>query len=155
MTLRMLAERIEELTAQINELNQRLTRLVERHAPQLLEPVGIGSDSAVTLLIALGDNPERLNTEASFAALCGVSPIEYSSGRRSTRRLNYGGDRQANAALHRIVFTRLRHDPRTRAYYERRTPGRQDPTRDHPMPQAVCRPRGLQPGQTGLPCPAL
>ncbi|MFJ3209906.1 transposase [Streptomyces flaveolus] len=119
MTLRMLAERIEQLTAQINELNQRLTQLVEHHAPQLLEPVGIGPDSAVTLLITMGDNPERLSTEASFAALCGVSPIEYSSGRRRTRRLNYGGDRQA--ALHRIVFTRLRHDPRTQAYYERRT----------------------------------
>ena len=113
LTLRMLAERVEQLTGQIDELNQRLTRLVEHHAPQLLVPVGIGPDSAVTLLITLGDNAERLNTEASFAALCGVSPIEYSSGRRSTRRLNYGGDRQANAALHRIVFTRLRHDPRT------------------------------------------
>ena len=121
MTLRMLAERIEQLTGQINELNQRLTQLVEHHAPQLLVPVGIGPDSAVTLLITMGDNPERLNTEASFAALCGVSPVEYSSGRRSTRRLNYGGDRQANAALHRIVFTRLRHDPRTQAYFERRT----------------------------------
>nr|WP_107461317.1 IS110 family transposase [Streptomyces sp. MA5143a] len=121
MTLRMLAERIEQLTGQINELNQRLTQLVEHHAPQLLVPVGIGPDSAVTLLITMGDNPERLNTEASFAALCGVSPVEYSSGRRSTRRLNHGGDRQANAALHRIVFTRLRHDPRTQAYYERRT----------------------------------
>ncbi|GAA2690722.1 hypothetical protein GCM10010310_47690 [Streptomyces violaceolatus] len=74
MTLRMLAERIEQLTAQINELNQHLNRLVELHAPQLLEPVGIGPDSAVTLLITRGDNPERLNTEASFAALCGVSP---------------------------------------------------------------------------------
>ncbi|MEU1177058.1 transposase [Streptomyces sp. NPDC005820] len=104
MTLRMLAERIEQLTGQIDELNQRLTRLVERHAPRLLEPVGIGPDSAVTLLITMGDNPERLNTEASFAALYGVSP-----------------DRQANAALHRIVFTRLRHDPSTQAYYERRT----------------------------------
>ncbi|MEU6459948.1 transposase [Streptomyces sp. NPDC047065] len=93
ITLRVLAERIEQLTAQINELNQRLTRLVEHHAPQLLEPVGIGPDSAVTLLITMGDDPERLNTEASFAALCGVSPIEYSSGRRRTRRLNYGGDR--------------------------------------------------------------
>ncbi|WP_189853197.1 transposase, partial [Streptomyces griseoloalbus] len=121
LTLRMLAERIEQLTGQIDELNQRLTRLVEHHAPQLLVPVGIGPDSAVTLLITMGDNPERLNTEASFAALCGVSPVEYSSGHRSTRRLNHGGDRQANAALHRIVFTRLRHDPRTRAYYERRT----------------------------------
>lgn len=121
MTLRMLAERIEQLTGQIDELNQRLTQLVEHHAPQLLVPVGIGPDSAVTLLITMGDNPERLNTEASFAALCGVSPVEYSSGRRSTHRLNYGGDRRANAALHRIVFTRLRHEPRTQAYYERRT----------------------------------
>ncbi|NEC89918.1 IS110 family transposase [Streptomyces sp. SID12501] len=121
MTLSMLAERIEQLTGQIDELNRRLTRLVERHAPQLLVPVGIGPDSAVTLLITMGDNPERLSTEASFAALCGVSPVEYSSGRRSTRRLNHGGDRQANAALHRIVFTWLRHDPRTQAYYERRT----------------------------------
>ncbi|MDX3240308.1 transposase [Streptomyces sp. ME18-1-4] len=69
----------------------------------------------------MGDNPDRLNTEASLAALCGVSPIEYSSGRRTSRRLNHGGDRQANAALHRIVFTRLRHDPRIQAYYERRT----------------------------------
>jgi transposase len=121
MTLRMLAERIGHLTGQIDELNQRLTLLVERHAPQLFAPVGIGPDSAVTPLITMGDNPERLSTEASFAALCGVSPIEYSAGRRSTRRLNYGGDRQANAALHRIVFTRLRHDPRTQASYERRT----------------------------------
>ncbi|MFE2179267.1 IS110 family transposase [Streptomyces sp. NPDC059455] len=121
ITLSLLAQRIEQLTGQIDELNQRLTRLVERHAPQLLTPVGIGPDSAVTLLITMGDNPERLNSEASFAALCGVSPVEYSSGRRNSRRLNQGGDRQANAALHRIVFTRLRHDPRTQAYYERRT----------------------------------
>ncbi|MFF9169632.1 MULTISPECIES: transposase [unclassified Streptomyces] len=86
MTLRMLAERVEQLTGQINELNQRLTQLVEHHAPQLLVPVGIGPDSAVTLLITMGDDPERLNTEASFAALRGVSPVEYASGRRRTRR---------------------------------------------------------------------
>ncbi|MEU6096238.1 transposase [Streptomyces sp. NPDC047079] len=110
MTLRMLAERIEQLTGQINELNQRLTQLLEHHAPQLLAPVGIGPDSAVTLLITMGDNPERLNTEASFAALCGASPVEYSSDRRISRRLSHGGDRQANAALHRIVQTRLRFD---------------------------------------------
>ena len=70
-------------------------------------------DTAVTLLITVGDNPERLDSEASFAALCGVGPVERSSGRRQFRRLNRGGDRQANAALHRIVFTRLRVDPRT------------------------------------------
>ncbi|MFF9688427.1 transposase [Streptomyces sp. NPDC014623] len=77
--------------------------------------MGVGPGSAVTLLITMGGDPERLNSQASFAALCGVSPIEYSSGRRHTRRLNHGGDRQANAALHRIVFTRLRFDPRTQA----------------------------------------
>ncbi|MET9153269.1 transposase [Streptomyces griseoflavus] len=121
LTLRMLAEHIEQLTGQIDELNQRLTRLVGTPRPTVARTGGIGPDSAVTLLITMGDAPERLNTEASFAALCGVSPVEYSSGRRSTRRLNYDGDRQANAALHRIVFTRLRHDPRTQAYYERRT----------------------------------
>ncbi|MES4889487.1 IS110 family transposase [Streptomyces sp. NPDC096012] len=129
LTLRMLAERIEQLTGQINELNQRLTQLVERHAPQLLAPVGIGPDSGVTLLITMGDNPERLNTEASFAALCGVSPVEYSSGRRSTRRLNYGGDRQAGQrrpAPHRV------HPPAPRPAHPGvlRTPhpGGQDPT---------------------------
>ncbi|MFI0976864.1 transposase [Streptomyces sp. NPDC021093] len=68
----------------------------------------------------MGDNPERLAGEASFAALCGVSPVERSSGRRQFRRLHRGGDRRANAALHRIVFTRLRVDPRTQDYYERR-----------------------------------
>lgn len=108
-------QRIEQLTGQIDELDQRLIRLVEHHAPQLLVPVGVGPDSAVTLLITMGGGPERLNSQASFAALCGVSPIEYSSGTRRTRRLNHGGDRQANAALHRIVFTRLRFDPRTQA----------------------------------------
>ncbi|MFJ9713469.1 transposase [Streptomyces sp. NPDC101234] len=82
--------------------------------------VGIGPDTAVSLLITVGDNPERLDSEASFAGLCGVSPVERSSGRRQCRRFNRGGDRQANAALRRIVFTRLRVDPRTQDYYERR-----------------------------------
>ncbi|WP_373558868.1 transposase [Streptomyces sp. Ag82_O1-15] len=105
---------------EIRDAEARLTRLVERHAPQLLDVVGIGPDTAVALLITVGDNPERLDSEASFAALCGVSPVERSSGRRQFRRLNRGGDRQANAALHRIVFTRLRVDSRTQDYYERR-----------------------------------
>ena len=87
---------------------------------KLLDVVGIGPDTAVTLLITVGDNPERLDSEASFAALCGVSPVERSWGRRQFRRLNRGGDRQANAALHRIVFTRLRVDPRTQDYFARR-----------------------------------
>ncbi|WP_323138761.1 transposase [Streptomyces mirabilis] len=119
-TLGLLAHRIGQLSEEIRDVEARLARLVECHAPQLLEVVGIGPDTAVTLLITVGDNPERLDSEASFAALCGVSPVERSSGRRQFRRLNRGGDRQANAALHRIVFTRLRVDPRTQDYYERR-----------------------------------
>ncbi|MEW2603443.1 IS110 family transposase [Streptomyces sp. NPDC047916] len=75
----------------------------------------------MTLLITMGDNPERLGSETSFAALCGDSPVERSSGARQYRRLNCGGDRQASAALHRIVQTRLRFDPRAQEYYERRT----------------------------------
>ncbi|WUO83638.1 IS110 family transposase [Streptomyces caniferus] len=119
-TLCLLAHRIEQLTEQIQDVEHRLTRLAERHAPQLLALVGIGPDTAVTALITMGDNPERLGSDASFAALCGVSPVEHSSGARQYRRLNRGGDRQANAALHRIVQTRLRCDPRTQEYYERR-----------------------------------
>ncbi|WP_329184943.1 IS110 family transposase [Actinacidiphila glaucinigra] len=120
ITLGWLAHRIGQLSAQIRDVETRLARLVECHAPQLLDVVGIGPDTAVALLITVGDNPERLDSEASFAALCGVSPVERSSGRWQFRRLNRGGDRQANAALHRIVFTRLRVDSRTQDYYERR-----------------------------------
>ncbi|MFD4946158.1 transposase [Streptomyces sp. NPDC058409] len=82
--------------------------------------MGIGPDSAATLLITMRDNPARLSSEASFAALCGVSPVEYSSGRQYRHRLNRGGDRRANATLYRIVQSRLRFDARTRRYYERR-----------------------------------
>lgn len=76
---------------------------------------GVGPDSASVLLIAAGDNPERLASEASFAALCGTSPVEASSGKTQRRRLNRGGDRQANAALYRIILSRLRWDHRTPA----------------------------------------
>ncbi|MEU6825461.1 IS110 family transposase [Streptomyces atriruber] len=120
VTLYLLAQRIGQLTGQIRDLERRLAELVRRHFPQLLVLVGIGPDSAGTLLITMGDNPERLRSEASFAALCGVGPVEYSTGGQRRCRLNRGGDRQANAALYRIVLTRLRWDPRTQAYYERR-----------------------------------
>nr|WP_207393961.1 transposase [Actinomadura formosensis] len=87
----------------------------------LLGTYGVGPDTAAALLIAAGDNPERPGTRASFAALCGVSPIEASSGRTQRHRLNRGGDRQANCALHTIVLSRLRRDQRTRDYVQRRT----------------------------------
>jgi transposase len=120
-TLRRLAQRILNLTDEIRDLQQRLTDVITAHAPQLLHPVGVGADSAAALLIAAGDNPDRLASEASFAALCGVSPIEMSSGKTERHRLNRGGNRHANAALYRIVLTRLRCDSRTQAYVDRRT----------------------------------
>ena len=80
-----------------------------------------GPDTAATLLIAAGSNPDRLHSEAAFASLCGVNPIPASSGKTNRHRLNRGGHRQANAALHRIVVVRLRHDERTQAYMRRRT----------------------------------
>lgn len=120
-TLRMLARRIRHLTGEIRELEKLITAEVRATAPKLLHLFGVGHDSAAILLIAAGDNPERLTGEASFAALCGVSPVESSSGKTQRRRLNRGGDRQANAALFRVALTRLRADPRTRAYVQRRT----------------------------------
>jgi transposase len=119
LTLRMLAERVEQLTGQIDDLNQRLTRVVVHHAQQLLERVGIGPDSAVTLLITMGDNPDRLNTEASFPALCGVSPIEYSSGRRSTRRLSAATARRTRPCT--TSSSPACATTRAQAFYARRT----------------------------------
>ena len=75
---------------------------------------------ASALMVAAGDNPERLKTEATFAKLCGVSPLDASSGKSERHRLNRGGDRQANSALWHIVFTRMVCDPRTQHYIERR-----------------------------------
>jgi transposase len=120
-TLRLLARRVQHLTSEINDLTRRITEVIADHAPQLLERRGVGPDSAGTLLITAGDNPQRLDDDAAFAALCGASPVEASSGRTRRHRLNRGGDRQANAALYRIAVTRLRCDPTTRDYLHRRT----------------------------------
>lgn len=120
-TLRHLARRIQALTAEERQLQQQITTVLNTHAPQLLQRHGIGPDSAATLLLTAGDNPDRMHTEASFAALCGVSPIEASSGKTRRRRLNRGGDRRANAALYRIALTRSRSDQRTRDYIDKRT----------------------------------
>ncbi|MGA5135414.1 transposase [Streptomyces olivoreticuli] len=120
-TLGILANRIQNLNAEISDLEKLITEQVRTTAPELLDLFGVGQDSAATLLIAAGDNPGRLASEAAFAALCGVSPVEMSSGKTQRRRLNRGGNRQANAALFRVVLTRLRCHPETRAYLQRRT----------------------------------
>ncbi|WP_214371388.1 IS110 family transposase [Pseudonocardia sp. H11422] len=119
-TLRVLATRILALKAEAYQLHKRLRALITAHVPELLERRGIGPDSAAALLIAAGDNPQRLRTEGSYAALCGASPVQASSGKTHRLRLNRGGDRQANAALYRITLSRLRWDPRTQDYLQRR-----------------------------------
>ena len=90
-------------------------------APELISLPAIGTDHAATLLLTAGDNPERLGNEASFASLCGASPVEASSGKVVRHRLNRGGDRDANRALHLICVVRMRIDERTRRYVARRT----------------------------------
>ena len=91
------------------------------HAPGLLTVYGLGPRTAALLLIAAGDHPGRLRSEAAWAHLCGVAPIPASSGKVTRHRLNPGGDRQANHALWRIVITRMSSHPPTRAYVTRRT----------------------------------
>ena len=120
-TLRSLARRYRQLSKEVRDLEAELDRLTRTAAPALVDGFGIGPDTAATLLIAAGSNPDRLHSEAAFASLCGVSPIPASSGKTNRHRLNRGGHRQANAALYRIVIVRLRHDERTNAYMRRRT----------------------------------
>ena len=94
--------------------------LVEDLAPALVTRNSIGHIGAAQLLLTAGDNPERLKSEASFAALCGVSPVPASSGKVVRHRLNRGGDRAANSALHIIAIGRLRTDQRTKDYVAKR-----------------------------------
>lgn len=121
LALRTTARRCQDLAAEIADLDAELEALVQRTAPQLLEHFGVGKDTAAQLLITAGDNPDRIRSEASFAALCGVSPLPASSGRTDRHRLNRGGDRHANEALWRIIMVRLSHDPRTKSYLARRS----------------------------------
>ena len=120
-TLRFLACRYRRLSEEIQDLKAEFQRLILTAAPALVNSFGIGPDMAAALLITAGSNPDRLNSEAAFASLCSVNPIPASSGKTNRHRLNRGGDRQANAALYRIVIVRLCHDPRTQAYMCRRT----------------------------------
>lgn len=121
LALRRLARRCLTLAEEINELDIEIEGLVKHTAPRLLEHYGVGPDTAAQLLITAGDNPDRIHSEASFAALCGVAPLPASSGRTHRHRLNRGGDRLANEALWRIIMVRLSHDPRTQAYADRRS----------------------------------
>ena len=119
--LRELARRIGFLNDQTERIESRMADLVAVHAPALLGLFGVGPHAAAQLLIAAGDNPQRLRSEAAFAKLCGVCPLPASSGKTNRHRLNRGGDRRANNALFTIVLVRMRYDHDTRAYVERRT----------------------------------
>jgi transposase len=119
--LRRLARRHQHLSAEIAEADRELAQLVGDVASELIALRGVGPEVAGQLLTSAGDNPDRITSEAKFAHLCGVAPVPASSGRTHRHRLNRGGDRQANNALYIVVLNRLRHDPRSRAYAERRT----------------------------------
>lgn len=119
--LRTLARRWQQLSDELTELDGHIADLVQQTAPELVAVRGVGIETAATLLVAAGDNPERLHREQGFAALCGVSPVDRSSGRQRNHSLNRGGNRDANRALWRIALVRMHCDPDTRAYVERRT----------------------------------
>jgi transposase len=121
VALKTLAQRVQLLEAQIKELRTLVRPLIDAAAPDLLGLYGVGVDNAAILLVAAGDNPQRLRSEAAFARLCGVAPLEASSGKVTRHRLNRGGNRQANHALYQIVISRLASDPETKRYVERRT----------------------------------
>lgn len=120
IALRHLAGRYVALSAEIAELRSLLdTVVVDAAPPELLAEHGVGTDTAAALVIAAGDNPERMHSEAAFASLCGVSPVDASSGRQHRHRLNRGGNRDANSALWRIVFVRMANHDETRDYIAR------------------------------------
>ena len=120
IALKSLGRRYLELHDEIADLDVMIAKLVDELAPELIARNSIGYESAAQLLLTAGDNSGRLRSEASFAALCGVSPVPASSGKVCRHRLNRGGDRAANSALHIIAIGRLRTDARTKAYVEKR-----------------------------------
>jgi len=120
LALRSLACRIRELERELLALDRQLEHLVASAAPRTVALFGVGTQCAGQLLVTAGQNIDRLHGEAAFAKLCAAAPIQASSGRTNRHRLDYGGDRQANRALHMIAVCRLRHCPRTRAYAAKR-----------------------------------
>jgi transposase len=120
-SLRAIARRWLDLDAEIRVHDVHIGRLTERCAPEMVAAHGVGPGTAAKMLIPVGDNPERIRSEAAFAKLCGACPIPASSGKTSRHRLNRGGHRQANAALHRVVVVRMRTHQPTVNYVRRRT----------------------------------
>jgi transposase len=138
--LRRLARRCQHLTEEITDADTQLRTLTAQAAPALLERHGVGPETAGQLLTTAGDNPHRLHSNPAFAALCGTSPVPVASGRTHRVRLNRGGDRQANSALHTIALVRMRHHEPTRAYVaRRRTEGKTTKEIIRCLKRALCR----------------
>ena len=141
--LRHLARRYQTLNAEITELERDIRRLCARANPALLAATGVGPDTASVLLVAAGDNPGRMTSERSFAALCGASPVQASSGQTIRHRLNRGGNRQANSALWPMRYHPDAHRLCNQGICDQ-TPSRwKEPQRDHPLPEAAHRPTDL------------
>jgi len=121
LALKSLAGRYQRLSAEIATLDTQLAQFVAVAAPALLAIKGVGPDTAGALLVAAGDDPDRLRSEAAFARLCGVAPLPASSGKTTRHRLNRGGDRDANRALYLLALGRMGWDSRTRDAVARRT----------------------------------
>ena len=120
LAIQILGRRVVALDADMARLDELLEQLVRRTAPSLREVYGVGTYTAAVLLVAAGDNPDRLKSEAAFAHMCGVAPLKASTGKSKRMKVNPGGNRQANHALWRIVLTRMGNDERTRKYVARR-----------------------------------
>jgi len=118
--MRSLGRRAEALRWEAKEIDKIMRSIIEDTAPALIDQGGIGVDAAGALLVAGGDNPQRLHSEAAFVRLCGAAPLEASSGMVTRHRLSRAGNREANAALYRIIINRMANDDRTRTYVKRR-----------------------------------
>ena len=119
--MRAIARRWLVLHDEIQGHEQELERMVRDRAPELMAPHGISTMTVAEMLILVGDNPERIKSEAALARMCGVCPIPASSGKTNRMRLNRGGNRQANAAIYRVAIVRMRDDEATKAYAAKRT----------------------------------
>jgi transposase len=120
LAIRLTARRVEQLIGEAATLERAIGTIVNETAPQLLAEPGVGPISAAQLLISWS-HPGRIRSEAAFAQLAGAAPIPASSGQRTRYRLNRGGDRQLNRALHTIILSRLKYDARTGDYLARAT----------------------------------
>lgn len=119
-SLKQMAQTYREHTTRVTDLQEHMHSILSAAYPNLLAIYGASTITAAELAVTAGGNPGRIRSEAAFASLCGAAPIPASSGKTNRHRLNHGGDRRGNKALHRIALVRMRHDPTTHAYLNRK-----------------------------------